>query len=200
MGNIKKEIEKVYDHCTELYSKGGVTAVTDHIVKQQKENNPLYADVINMHCTACDTKQPELSGICLVCGSSIISEIGRKVTTIGEIRALISNLDNRDIAVIEACDEDGEVEDLYPMYIDVIEGIELRDNSIVNQVRFCQMPNQEPDTRDKRPIIDALINQLKQDINDGDTTVLNELLKFIPIEILINALPEQQWKNFNKKG
>ncbi len=34
----------------------------------------------------------------------------------------------------------------------------------------------------------------------GGSIILNELLKFIPTEILIHALPEQMWKNFNKKG
>lgn len=136
MTNIKEELQKVYDECTELYSKGGVTAVTDHVLKEQKENNPMYKDVMYRHCTPCDNGMPALNGICLVCGSPVVPEIGRKVRTIGEIRALISNLDNRDIAILEACDDD-----LYSMYIDVIEGIELLDGTMVNEVRFCQMPN-----------------------------------------------------------
>jgi len=197
MANIKEELQKVYDYCTELYSESGATAVQDHVIKEQNACNPLYEDVKYKDCTPCDTGQPVLNGICLVCGSNILPHIGRKVTTIGEIRELISNLDNKDIAVLEACDEDGEVEDLYPMYVDVIEGIELRDGTVGNEVRFCQMPNANKDTRDKQPIIDAI---LTQHISDGDTTVLNELLKFVPTEILIHALPEQQWKNFNKKG
>ena len=84
--------------------------------------------------------------------------------------------------------------------MDIIEGIELLDGNTVNEVRFCQMPNGNKDTRDKQPVIDALIPQLEQDLNDGDCTVLNELLGFIPIELLIHSLPEQMWKNFSKKG
>lgn len=143
MENLKEELQKVYDYCAELYSEGGASAVYDHVIK----NNSLYADVQYRHCTSCDAGQPTLNDICLVCGSLVIPEIGRKVTTIGEIRALISNFDNKDIAVIEACDEDGEVEDLYPMYIDVIEGIELLNGKIVREVRFCQMPNVLPEEK-----------------------------------------------------
>lgn len=200
MSNIKEELQKVYDECTKLYYEGGSAKVHDHVVKQQDENNPMYETVTYKHCTACDTGQPTLNGICLVCGSNVVPEIGRKVRTIGEIKELISNLNNKDIAVVEACDENGDIEDLYPMYIDVIEDIELLDGTVVNEVRFCQMPNSEPDTRDKQPIIDALIPQIEQDMDDGYTIILNELLKFIPTEILIHALPEQMWKNFNKKG
>jgi len=147
MGNIKENLRKVYDECTELYEQGGVGAVCDHVNVQMQACNPLYDDVKYKYCTPCDAGQPVLNGVCLVCGSAVYPEIGRKIITIGDVRELIADLNDDDIAVIEACDEDGEVEDLYPMYIDVIEGIELLNGKTVNEVRFCQMPNVKPEVQ-----------------------------------------------------
>lgn len=144
MGKFKEAIEKIKDECTKIYSEKGAQAVGEHVINRQIEQDPMYKDVKYKQCIPCDAGMPVLDGVCLVCGSNVHPELGRKVRTIGEIRALISNLNNKDIAVIEACDKDGEVEDLYPMYIDVIEGIE-RNGIIVNEVRFCQMPNTKPE-------------------------------------------------------
>lgn len=260
MGNLKEEIQKVIDKCTTFYNKGGVTAVIDHVLKEQKADNPLYENVQYRYCMQCEDGYPNIDNTCLICGnditqnkdivymdgydkvievdseilvfstkelsgqltafhSSIIDmvvhmynhsnslndideyllnesqctqedreiiieglstyietllhkhenfgktegvvvrendkysnnentfvkiktpEIGRKLHTIGEVRELLKDFDDNDIAVLEACDENGDVEDLYPMYIDVIEGIKLNDDTIVREVRFCQMPN-----------------------------------------------------------
>ena len=40
-------------------------------------------------------------------------------------------------------------------------------------------------------LVDQVIEQIKQDIHDGDLTVLDELLKFIPEEFLKGSLPEE---------
>lgn len=123
-----------------------------------------------------------------------VIKIGDKINTIGELRSIISNLDNMDIICIETIDlNTGDAIDLYPMYVDVIDGIELTDGTIVQEVRFCQMMNSVPDTRDKQPIIDALIKQTIADANDGDTTVIDETLKHVPYEILLHSLPEENW-------
>ncbi len=42
----------------------------------------------------------------------------------------------------------------------------------------------------KQKTIDKVIEQIKQDIKDGDVEALDELLKFIPIQNLIAYLPE----------
>jgi len=59
------------------------------------------------------------------------------------------------------------------------------------------MPNSKPDTRDKQPLVDAVIEELKKSMALGDYTVLDELLKFIPWEILKGSLPEEMWEQFN---
>lgn len=54
-------------------------------------------------------------------------------------------------------------------------------------------------SEEKQVVIDAVIEQLKEDLNNGDFTVLDELLGFIPIERLIHSLPEEKWSNFKIK-
>lgn len=126
---------------------------------------------------------------------------GDKIGTVGQLRVIMSDLDDHDQICIEAIDlETGDVQDLYPMNVDVIDNIRLTDDTIVREVRFCQMPNSAPDTRDKQPLVDAVIEQLKDDISKGDYTVLDELLKFIPIQLLINSLPEEDWQNFTAEA
>jgi hypothetical protein len=70
-----------------------------------------------------------------------MAEIGKRIHTIGELRELIEDLNDNDLVCIETIDKYGDVEDLYPMYIDVIDGIKLESGETVNEVRFCQMPN-----------------------------------------------------------
>ena len=50
----------------------------------------------------------------------------------------------------------------------------------------------------KQEIVDAVIESLKKDFNLGDYTVLDELLSFIPIKNLIQALPEEEWPKYKK--
>lgn len=149
------------------------------------------------------TVPPEIKGISKIelqkhCNEKfdkpIVLGYGDKLQTVGELRKLMSDLDANDIVVIQSIDLDtGDVEDLYPMNLDVIEGIKLSSGSIVREVRFCQMMNQAPDTRDKQPVIDALIETFEP---MTDTTVLEELLKTIPFETLLHSLPEEDWVKY----
>jgi len=68
----------------------------------------------------------------------IIPEIGDTVFNVGELRTFLNTLDDHDQVVIEATDENGDVEDLYSFHMDVIENIELTDGTIIREVRFCQ--------------------------------------------------------------
>lgn len=122
---------------------------------------------------------------------------GDRIDTVGQLRHITKDLHDNDQICIETIDlETGDTQDLYPMYVDVIDGIKLTDDTIVREVRFCQMPNAELDTRDKQPLVDECIEQIKSDIEEGDVTALDELLKRLPWEILKHFLPEDQWKNF----
>ena len=204
MGKVKDYFQQVYDKCTKLYEQGGVSAVCDHVIKQQGLDNPMYDDVKYKYCQPCDAGQPNLNDVCLVCGSSTakpkVIMYGDRIDTVGQLRHILSDLDDHDQLCIETIDlQTGDVEDLYPMNVDVIEGIKLTDDTIVREVRFCQMPNSEPDTRDKQPLVDEVIEQIKSDIEEGDYTVLDELLKFLPWERLKHYLPEDKWERFNTR-
>ena len=122
---------------------------------------------------------------------------GDHIQTVGQLRHIMKDLDDHDQLCIETCDtETGDVEDLYPMSIDVIDGIRLTDDTIVREVRFCQRPNSAPDTRDKQRLVDALIDVLADDMEKGDTTVLDGLLLRMPYDLLKYALPEDMWADF----
>lgn len=58
------------------------------------------------------------------------------------------------------------------------------------------MPITKTKPKSKQDLIDAVIEELKRDIESGDYTVLEELLSFIPSRKLIGSLPEEQWSNF----
>lgn len=47
------------------------------------------------------------------------------------------------------------------------------------------------ETEDMDNLIDSVIDQIKEDINGGDLTAIDELLRFVPKENLIGYLPEE---------
>ncbi len=66
----------------------------------------------------------------------------QKILTIGQLREAIKHLDENDLLALETTNLDtGDAQDLYPFYIDVIDGIKLDDGTEVREVRFCQMDN-----------------------------------------------------------
>lgn len=205
MSMIKNMIQDFIDHCKELYEEQGATSVIHYVNKEMYLKVHPVVDLIKYHhCPQCEAEMPVLQESCLVCGSTVKQLVyGDTLTTLGNVRELIADLDDKDLVYVEACDEHGDVKDLYPMSIDVIENIELKDGSIVREVRFCQRPNSEPDTRDKQPVIDAVLKQVRIDIYYGDESILEELLKLLPIEILINSLPYEKMKamyeHYNKE-
>jgi len=48
----------------------------------------------------------------------------------------------------------------------------------------------------KQELIDDVIDRIKHDLLNGDETAIDELLNFIPIQNLINFLPERDWKKY----
>jgi hypothetical protein len=125
---------------------------------------------------------------------------GDQIKTLGQLRHILKDLDDHDQLCIETIDtETGDTEDLYPMYIDVIDGIRLSDDTIVREVRFCQMPNSAPDTRDKSELIHAVIKELMDDYYHGDETCWTELLEKLPWEVLKQSLPEDRWADFDSE-
>ncbi len=74
--------------------------------------------------------------------SSEIPEIGQTIYTVRDLKAFFTTLKDDDQLVMEAIDlETGDVQDLYPFHMDVIDGIELTDGRKVSEVRFCQESN-----------------------------------------------------------
>jgi hypothetical protein len=66
----------------------------------------------------------------------------KTILTIGQLREAIKDLNDNDQVVIETTDLDtGDAQDLYPFYVDIIDGIKLEDGSEVSEIRFCQMDN-----------------------------------------------------------
>jgi hypothetical protein len=47
----------------------------------------------------------------------------------------------------------------------------------------------------KQKLIDMVIEQIKYDINTGDVTAINELLRFVPDVNLIGYLPDEDDAN-----
>lgn len=45
-------------------------------------------------------------------------------------------------------------------------------------------------------LVDEVIEELKSDFANGDYTVIDELLKHLPVNILIGSLQEEKWKRF----
>lgn len=46
-------------------------------------------------------------------------------------------------------------------------------------------------------LVDAVIEELKKDFNTGDYTVIEEILFYVPKNILLHSLSEERWKEFN---
>jgi hypothetical protein len=67
----------------------------------------------------------------------------KTIETIGQLREFIDLCDTDDLVVMETTDlETGDPIDLYPFYIDVIEGIQTTDGKTISEIRFCQLPNE----------------------------------------------------------
>ena len=137
-----------------------------------------------------------------VCTDGLDGMYGNSLNTVGDLRSAMSELSDDDQITLVTIDLDsGDEQDHYPMHLDVIGGIRLTDGSVINEVQFVQERNCEPDTRDKQPIVDALIDVLAEDMEKGDTTVLDELLLRMPFDVIKYALPEDMWADFeNFKG
>ena len=48
----------------------------------------------------------------------------------------------------------------------------------------------------KQELVDEVIESLKRDFKHGDYTILDDLLKRLPLETLVQSLPEEDWEKF----
>ena len=51
---------------------------------------------------------------------------------------------------------------------------------------------------DTQELVDEVIEELKEQFREGDYTVVDEILKRVPREVLIHSLSEEKWKKFEK--
>jgi len=136
-----------------------------------------------------------------VCTDGLDGMYGNSLKTVGDLREAMSELCDEDLLTLVTIDLDsGDEIDHYPMHLDVIDGIELTNGKVVNEVQIVQEMNSKPDTRDKSELVDAVIQNLMQDYYHGDETVITELLTRLPWEILKGSLPEDRWEEFNPEG
>jgi hypothetical protein len=78
-----------------------------------------------------------------------IPVIGETINTVGALKAFLNTLKDDDLTIMEAIAlETGDVQDLYPFHMDVIDGIELTDGRTVSEIRFCQESNVPEDIKD----------------------------------------------------
>ena len=45
-------------------------------------------------------------------------------------------------------------------------------------------------------LVDAVIEKIEDDVGNGDTTAIEELLQTVPIVHLVGFLPEEDWSKF----
>jgi hypothetical protein len=48
------------------------------------------------------------------------------------------------------------------------------------------------------PLVDAVMEEMKKQIEVGDWTAIDELLRYVPIKNLINFLPEEDWNKYKE--
>ena len=66
------------------------------------------------------------------------------IQTVKDLKEILETLNDNDQVCLETIDlETGDVCDLFPFYIDVIDGIELTTGEVINEVRFCQKKQDE---------------------------------------------------------
>lgn len=65
----------------------------------------------------------------------------KPINTVGDLKAILNTFDDGDIIVLEATDKNGDVQDLYQFYVDVIEGMELTTGG-TREIRFTQIQHQ----------------------------------------------------------
>lgn len=54
-------------------------------------------------------------------------------------------------------------------------------------------------TQEKERLTNAVHDQIIEDMENHDTTILFELLGFLPFEVLLHSLPEERWVEFENK-
>lgn len=54
--------------------------------------------------------------------------------------------------------------------------------------------------KNQQELIDRVIERIKEDINYGDETAIDELLTFVDKKYLVGFLPEEEWEDYCEEG
>ena len=105
-------------------------------------------------------------------------------------------LRNGEIATLDGRVCDGVCDVIYPytiiyndgLYSVTKDGLIFRDSvNLMDVVGFATKENKEINIK----LIDKVLEQIKEDVINGDVTAIEELLKNVPIERLKSYLPEE---------
>lgn len=66
---------------------------------------------------------------------------GDEITTVGQLRYLMSELDDCDRIALECIDEEGDLDDHYPLSVETYDGVGLPNGTTGNEFRICQRLN-----------------------------------------------------------
>ena len=88
------------------------------------------------------------------------------IRTIGDLRKAIEHMNDNDLVVLETTDlETNDAIDLFPFYVDEIEGITGGEGEIVSEIRFCQMNNVQKES-DKDELKKEIEEYIKEHYTD----------------------------------
>ncbi len=92
----------------------------------------------------------------------------------------------REYDVCPTCEEHTHPDEMVAMDDDH-EHLEICSNCNTGSIEDCE---------NKDNLVNAVIDQIKEDMESGDTTVLGSILEQIPMKDLVQMLPEEQWGDF----
>lgn len=84
-------------------------------------------------------------------------------------------------------------EDLYLLFDDELKLREFLDDEAYRLRGICEVPLDDfyDEQKPTQELIDSVLFQIKKDIDGGDLTALDEMLKAMPIQQLVSYLPEK---------
>ena len=185
-----KKLKHITQICRELYEEKGFGAVCDYMNDYMERS--VTGDVKYEQCKECDASVPAWRGNCLICGqpttdlktnddiTKAYNEAGFEGDTVEECPHCETEVELKGEFKVQECPNCKQ--DILPCSI-------CRDLERTPMAcGSCPL--------DKQPLVDAVIDDLKKGFDEGDYTVLDELLMMLNTENLVQALPEEQWENF----
>ena len=127
--DYKRRLKNIHEMMKEFKSNGSVNDLKkeERLITKANEYKTFIVDLERIERNVQDVNVPD---------------IGERIHTVGALKAFLNTLNDDDITVLEGIDlETGDVQDLYPFHMDVIDGIELTDGRTVSEIRFCQESN-----------------------------------------------------------